>query len=157
MQDLETPYGAMAAAEREESLDRRLAYLLLRLAIGSAMLMHGVVRVFVIGAGAFAGGMVRQMAHAPLPSVLVRLFGTVLPFGELILGLLLVLGLWTRWGLVAGVLLMLSLIFGSGLNSDWQGIGIQLTYAAIFCVLLGLRRYNALSLDGRLPREARSE
>jgi thiosulfate dehydrogenase [quinone] large subunit len=145
MQDHAMQSDTTTADAREESLDRRLAYLLLRLAIGTAMLMHGVVRVFVIGAGSFAGGMVRQMAHAPLPPVLVRLFGTALPFGEL----LLVLGLWTRWVLAACVLLMLSLIFGSGLNSDWQGVGIQLTYAAIFCALLGLRRYNALSLDGR--------
>ena len=74
-------------------LDRRLAYLLLRLTLGLNILLHGAVRVPALGA--FVEGMVRQFTDTPLPAVAVRLFGLVLPFLEAAIGLLLTIGLWT--------------------------------------------------------------
>ena len=86
-------------------LDRRLAYLLLRLTLGINILFHGAVRLPVLDA--FAEG-------------------TVQPFLETAIGLLLIVGLWTRWALVAGALLIAALVFGTALRSDWETLSIQM-------------------------------
>jgi uncharacterized membrane protein YphA (DoxX/SURF4 family) len=78
---------------RRARLDRRLAYLLLRLTLGLNILLHGAVRLPALGA--FAAGMVQQFADSPLPAMAVRLFGLLLPFLETAIGLLLTIGLWT--------------------------------------------------------------
>ncbi len=51
-----------------------------------------------------------------LPEALATLFGYALPFGELALGLLLVLGLLTRLAALGGVLLMVSFLIAIGVN-----------------------------------------
>jgi uncharacterized membrane protein YphA (DoxX/SURF4 family) len=135
-------------AEPQDSralLDRRLAYLLLRLTLGINILLHGAVRLPALGA--FAAGMVQQFADTPLPAMAVRLFGLVLPFMETAIGLLLIVGLWTRWTLVAGGLLIVALVFGTALRSDWETLGIQMLYAIIYYLLLAARTYNYFALD----------
>lgn len=141
--------------EASELFDRRLACLMLRLAIGFALFMHGVTRIFVIGDVRFAAGIVRQMAHTPLPPALAHPYALVLPFGELTIGFLLLAGLWSRWIPMLGVLLMLSLMFGSGLNYDWQGVMTQLFYAVVFFLLLFFRSYNVFSVDAWISGRAR--
>jgi thiosulfate dehydrogenase [quinone] large subunit len=79
---------------------------------------------------------------------MVRAFGSALPPIEGLIGLLLLLGLKTRWALIAASLSMLVLTFGSALVQDWTAVGAQLMYALVFSVLLFLRQYNAWSLDG---------
>ncbi len=54
--------------------------------------------------------------YAVLPDALATLFGYALPFGELALGLLLVLGLLTRLAALGGVLLMISFLVAIGVN-----------------------------------------
>ena len=126
-------------------LDRRLAYLLLRLTLGINILLHGAVRLPALGA--FAEGTVQQFADTPLPAVTVCLFGLVLPFLETAIGLLLTVGLWTRWALVAGGLLLAALVFGTALRSDWQTLSIQMLYAIIYYLLLAGRTYDYFALD----------
>jgi thiosulfate dehydrogenase (quinone) large subunit len=126
-------------------LDRRLAYLLLRLTLGINILLHGAVRLPVLSA--FAEGTVRQFADTPLPAVAVRLFGLLLPFLETAIGLLLIVGLWTRWALVAGGLLIAALVFGTALRSDWETLSIQMLYAIIYYLLLAGRTYDYFALD----------
>jgi thiosulfate dehydrogenase [quinone] large subunit len=75
-------------------------------------------------------------------------FGLVLPWVEATLGLLLLLGLATRFALIAASLTILALTFGSTLRQDWESAGLQLIYAAIYAALLAFRRDNAYSLDG---------
>jgi thiosulfate dehydrogenase (quinone) large subunit len=125
-------------------LDRRLAYLLLRLTLGVNILLHGAVRLPALGA--FAEEMVQQFAGTPLPAVAVRLFGLLLPFLETVIGLLLIVGLWTRGALVTGALLIAALVFGTALRSDWQTLNIQMLYAIIYCLLLAGRTYDYFSL-----------
>jgi thiosulfate dehydrogenase (quinone) large subunit len=126
-------------------LDRRLAYLLLRLTLGINILLHGVVRLPALGA--FAEGTVQQFADTPLPAVAVRLFGVSLPFLETAIGLLLIVGLWTRWALVAGGLLIAALVLGTALRSDWETLSIQMIYAIIYYLLLTGRTYDYFALD----------
>lgn len=126
-------------------LDRRLAYLLLRLTLGINMLLHGAVRLPALGA--FAVGMVQQFADTPLPAMAVHLFGLVLPFMETAIGLLLIVGLWTRWTLVAGGLLMAALVFGTALRSDWEALSTQMLYAIIYYLLLAARTDDYFALE----------
>jgi thiosulfate dehydrogenase (quinone) large subunit len=126
-------------------LDRRLAHGILRLTLGVNMLMHGVVRVPDLAG--FADGIVASFAETPLPPLSVRLFALSLPFIEAGIRFLLVLGLFTRWALVAGGLVMTALVFGTALRSDWETVGIQMIYAAIYSLLLAGKIDNDFSLD----------
>ncbi|WNG48129.1 DoxX family membrane protein [Archangium minus] len=120
-------------------------YFLLRLSLGINILGHGLVRIG--NPGAFADALVQLFAHTWLPSPLVRLFALLLPFIELILGVLLTLGLLTRAALFAGGLVMVSLIFGTALRSDWETLGLQMIYAALYSALMATAHVNRLSLD----------
>lgn len=118
--------------------ERRLAYALLRLIVGVNFLGHGFIRVFH-GLTAFAQGLVKSMAEAPLPAAFVLGFGYCVPCVELAIGVLLVLGLWTRWALVGASLLMAALMVGVTLKQDWSTAGVQLGYGLVLFVLLFLR------------------
>jgi uncharacterized membrane protein YphA (DoxX/SURF4 family) len=74
---------------------------------------------------------VKEFAAAPLPPALVGAYATALPFVEGGIGLLLVLGLFTRPALVAAMLVIMSLIFGSSLLEKWSLVGDQMLYWAL--------------------------
>ncbi|MFZ3216214.1 MAG: DoxX family membrane protein [Candidatus Acidiferrales bacterium] len=131
-------------------LDRKLAYLMLRLIVGLDILMHGLVRLPHLSA--FADGVVTLFTETVLPASIVRPFATGLVFAEMIVGLLVLAGLWTRWALLAGLLLMATLIFGTALLSNWNTVAIQLLYVAIYAAALATREYNAYSVDALLQR-----
>jgi len=131
--------------------ERRTAYALLRLAVGVNLTMHGISRM-ISGPGEFAAKLVIQFTHAPLPAWSVWVFALMLPSIETILGLLILLGVRTRAALIAAVLLIALLTFGSALVQDWNSAGIQLTYAMAYSALLFLRRYNGWSVDAWMQR-----
>jgi thiosulfate dehydrogenase (quinone) large subunit len=131
-------------------LDRRLAYLMLRFTLGLSILMHGLVRLPHLSA--FADGLVKLFAETPLPAAVVRLFAVGLVFVETIVGLLILLGLWTRRSLLLGTLMIAALVFGTALRSDWNTLAIQMLYASIYTALIATRGYNAYSLDVLIQR-----
>jgi thiosulfate dehydrogenase (quinone) large subunit len=131
----------------EAQLDRRLAYALLRAIIGVNLAVHGISRLLA-GPHAFATSLVGTFHATPLPAWSVLAFGLVLPWVEATLGLLILLGLVTRFALIAASLIILALTFGSTLRQDWQSAGLQLIYAAIYAALLAFRQENTYSLDG---------
>ena len=126
-----------------------LAFVLGRLLLGLDFLMHGLVRLPKLAA--FRAGLVKNYAATVLPEPLVGLFATVLPFAEAALGALLLLGLFTRPVLVGGMLLLLVLVlvFGSGLREQWDAIEAQLVHGLLFGALLLLVQHNRLCLDRR--------
>lgn len=126
--------------------NRRLAYALLRLFVGVNIAMHGISRL-AFDPAKFHATIEGQFAHTPLPSLLVTAFAVTLPWAEAVLGLLVLVGLFTRMTLVGGALLMVVLTFGSSLLQDWQVAGTQLIYAMAYFVLLFLLRYNGWSMD----------
>ena len=126
-------------------MDRQLAYAILRLTLGVNLLVHGLVRLPQLAS--FAHSLVQAFAKTPLPPQLIRLFAFVLPFAETFVGLLLTLGLWTRLALVSGGLLTIALVFGTALRSDWDTLGIQMIYAAIYYLLLVGRICDRFSID----------
>jgi thiosulfate dehydrogenase [quinone] large subunit len=127
--------------------DRRLAYTLLRAIIGVNLAVHGISRLLA-GPHPFATSLVTMFHDTPLPAWSVLSFGLALPWVETALGLLILLGLATRFALIAASLTILALTFGSTLRQDWQSAGLQLIYAAIYAALLAFRQENTYSLDG---------
>ncbi|MFZ0678913.1 DoxX family protein [Candidatus Binatus sp.] len=129
-------------------LDRKLAYVVFRLSLGINLLIHGAGRFLGPGVDAFSSKTTAEFASTPLPAGLVNAFLTVLPFAEFILGSLITLGLFTRWALVLGGLLITALIVGTALRSDWTTVGIQMIYAITYYLLMLNRADNAIALDG---------
>lgn len=144
----------MTTTERSADLDRKLAYVVFRLSLGVNMLIHGGGRFFGAGVEGFSSKTASEFVATPLPAGLVHAFLFVLPFAEFIVGVLITLGLFTRWALTLGGLLITALIFGTALRNDWPTVGIQMIYAITYYLLLLNRSDNGFSLDA-LFRPAR--
>ena len=120
--------------------ERQHAYLLLRLVTGLDFFMHGFSRIFTgNGLPGFAQTMVSTMAKTPLLPSAVLATGYVIPCVELLIGTLLLLGLFTRAALTLALLLMLLLMFGIALTQNWTVASEQLLYAFILATLLFTR------------------
>ena len=130
-----------------KTTDRNLAYLFFRVFLGINIAVHGASRIYT-GVSGFAAELLSQFAKTPLPSQMVHLFGVSLPFGEAVIGALILLGLWSRLAYCAGFLLMIALTFGSTLRQDWTAAGWQLLYAFAYATLLAFREHNRYSVDG---------
>jgi thiosulfate dehydrogenase [quinone] large subunit len=122
-----------------------LAFVLGRLLMGVAFLTHFLVRLPKLVA--FQTGVVKQFATSMLPELLVRPFAMVLPFVEGGIGLLLIIGLFTRPALAAALLLMTTLVFGSSLLEQWDTVGTQLVYGLFLFALVLHCQHNRLCLD----------
>jgi thiosulfate dehydrogenase [quinone] large subunit len=133
-------------------LDRALACLLLRATLGLNLALHGITRIFIGGVTQFVNTTLTQFQNTPLPVWQVRAFATVVPYAELLLGALLFAGLWTRWALSAGALLMMALIFGTALRSEWNILFLQMFYSFLYFALLMCRQYDSFSVDGLLRK-----
>lgn len=131
----------------EGSGDKKIAYLFVRLAMAISMLTHGLVRLPKLGA--FSDGMVEQFSDFMFPEWLVRPWSYAVPFIEFFLGITLLLGLFTRLSAIAGAVLILILLGGSGMVEGWSAFPSQLIHLAFFVAILLYRRYNSFALDGR--------
>lgn len=136
-----------------DARDITLAHTALRVALGFNFLMHGLSR-FITGVGAFAEGMSKSFASTVLPVPLAHAFALPLPFIEFTLGVLIILGFFTRPALIACSALLLALTFGVSLQAKWEVAGSQLMYQLIVAAVLCTSRYDAYSIDGRRRRAA---
>src|SRR5919204_2742503 len=96
--------------------NREIAYTLARVAYGVIFLFYGVGK-FMGGLSNFVGGM-NQHFSGKLPAAMVMPFAYTLPFGEVTAGALILLGLFTRVGLVISGLLLIGLTFGTVMLGD---------------------------------------
>lgn len=138
---------ADAPAPRLTARDAQLAHLLLRLALGVNILLHGAVRLPKLAA--FAEGLTQGFAETWLPLELVRPFAYAIPIVEALVGALLIVGLFTREALVAGAALMVVLLAGTCIKEDWSTAGLQLIYSALYFALLATRSWERWSVDTR--------
>lgn len=121
-------------------------YVILRLAIAFSMFGHGLVRLPKLDK--FSGWMMQSFEKSMLPQALVLPFSYALPVMEFLIGLLLILGLFTRYALVAGGVVMILLIFGTTMIENWEALPSQLIHVAFFGVLLNhVGQYNGYALD----------
>ena len=126
-----------------------LAYGLLRLIFGINIMLHGVTRLLA-PQGAFLAYLTHYFEKTPLmPKEILPAFAIILPWCEAIFGALVLVGVATRFALIAGALVLAALAFGTNLAQDWNIAGLQLIYAFIYYYLLAHReRLNEISIDG---------
>jgi thiosulfate dehydrogenase [quinone] large subunit len=124
-----------------------IAYTILRLSFGANILLHGLSRV-LNGKAAFLAYLTHYFEHAHLvPAGMLPIFAAVLPWVETTLGLLLVLGLFSRFALIVGGLVLAVLVVGTNLAQDWLVAGLQIPYCFVYYYLLIHLEQNRMSLD----------
>ena len=128
---------------------RQVAYALLRVTLGMIFLTTGIVK-FTMGVSNFAAAVQPSFA-GKLPLFLVTPFLYLLPFAEVTVGALLILGLFNVLALVLAGLLLLALTFGKTAVNDSTTVAGNLSYVLIDFVLLWLADHNGYSID-RLRR-----
>lgn len=137
----------LEAASTSKTSNAVIAYTILRLSFGANILLHGLSRI-LNGRPAFLAYLNHYFEHAHLvPAGMLPVFGAILPWVETTLGLLLMLGLFTRFALIAGGLAMLVLVIGTNLAQDWIVSGLQLIYVFIYYYLLVHIDENGVSVD----------
>jgi thiosulfate dehydrogenase [quinone] large subunit len=124
---------------------REIAYALLRMTLGIMFLFFGIGK-FTMGIGNFASGMQQNFA-GKLPSFLLGPFAYILPFAEVTIGLLLLLGLLNVFGLILAGLLMIALVFGMVLQGQAPIVANNVFYGVVIFILLWSAEYNRFSLD----------
>jgi len=137
----------METVSSSKASDVAIAYTILRLSFGANILLHGVSRL-LNGRAAFLAYLTHYFEHSHLiPASSLPAFGVVLPWVETTLGLLLMLGLFSRFSLIAGALVMTALVIGTNLAQDWLVSGLQLIYCFLYYYLLVHMEENRMSLD----------
>lgn len=125
--------------------DISLAYGLLRIVVGINYFNHGFTRLGNIPG--FMDAMVGAMEGAWMPEPLVRLTAFFVSPVELIFGLCLILGLFTRLSLVVLFVLMAILMYGVTIVQNWDSASSQLMYNLVLFILLAGVGYNRWALD----------
>jgi len=145
---LQAAESSRAADSSLRYSDSVIAYTILRLSFGANIMLHGVSRLLA-GHAAFLAYLTHYFEKTPLiPASFLPIFAAALPPVETALGLLLLLGVGTRFSLIAGSLVMAALVAGTNLAQDWNVAGLQLIYCFIYYYLLAHRRdLNRISLD----------
>lgn len=131
-------------------MDKKRAYLLSRLAIGLSFFGHGLVRLPKLDG--FSKWMMGQFSKSFLPDVLVLPFSYALPILEFAAGLMIIIGLFTRQGLLLAGLVTLALIFGTTMIENWDALPSQLIHIAFLSVLLVYLPYNSYAVDKILKK-----
>src|ERR687884_2080293 len=124
---------------------RETAYALMRVTLVLVFLFYGLGK-FTGGFGNYAVGLQQRFA-GKLPSALVLPFGYALPFLEVLVGVLILLGLFNSIALVLSGLLLAALTFGMVILGDTPTVAHNLQYVLINFVLLSFADYNGYSVD----------
>jgi len=134
--------------------DKSLAYALLRISLGINFAGHGLIRIYN-GVATFAQTTAEHLAKSPLPHSFTHGFSYAIPFLEAVLGLMLILGIFTRYALICGAVFMMALTLGVTANQQWGIASQQLLYSVVFFLLLFLLEHNSLALDNALGRTSK--
>jgi len=145
--------GLATAGKRTNILagvsDLELAYSIGRFTMGVNIFFHGTMRI-ITGVEPWATKQAQAFVGDPLlPMWSVLAFLYVLPFVEAILGALTLLGLYTRWVLLAGAALIFVLVFGNLTRQDWGTVGNNMHYVLYYVLLIAAQKYNRFALDTR--------
>lgn len=118
----------------------QLGILVLRLALGSSMAYHGYLKFMSGATGLYKVGV--MLAPLGVPGYF-ELFGTFAAFSELLGGILVALGLFTRLGslLLAGVLFTATILHLDAGFFSWD-YPSQMGFAALAIFFMGGGRYS---------------
>lgn len=125
-------------------------YVLLRLGIGASLFGHGLVRLPKLNT--FSNWMIGSFEKSILPKILTIPFSYALPIAEFAIGLLLLLGLFTRQSAMAGGIVMIILILGTTLIENWEALPSQLIHLAFMALLLQFISNNSIAIDNLLKK-----
>jgi thiosulfate dehydrogenase [quinone] large subunit len=129
-------------------IDLSFAALVMRLGVGLAFFMAGLGKI--LNFNVRVTGMEDSFTETWLPDFLVSIFANLLPFAEIILGSLLLLGLFLRPALYLGGLLLIVLNFGLLVRGDGNVAKSNIAYLIIIALDIILLNYNKYSLDNLL-------
>ncbi len=130
----------------------QIGYFLFRVIAGVNLFFHGFMRVLT-GVSAWEVPTAALFADTFLPMPLVHAFLYTIPFIEVALGALIILGVFTRWALIGGLIFMLVLVFGHTARQNWGGAHTVMHYGLYYWILLALLSQNWMSLDNRRSTE----
>lgn len=123
-----------------------LAYLFIRTALGLNIFLHGFSRI-TGKYQQFVGSVTKEFEATSLNVRVVRIFAMVLPWLELIIGALLLFGLFTKGSAISGFFLLMLLLFGKSIKQDWLTVSLQMIYAFFYVLLIAFLKYNTISID----------
>jgi thiosulfate dehydrogenase [quinone] large subunit len=122
-----------------------LSIFIARIVIATSMMGHGIVRIPKLQA--FSDGMVASFKNSMMPEIMVRPFSYTVPFVELLIGILLLIGLFRKYTLILAAIYIIALIIGSCLIEKWDWVAIQMFYGLYFAILLSQIDSDPYSLD----------
>lgn len=132
---------------------RSAAYALVRVAMGVVLLFNGAAKL-LIGVDGFSAVLTESFADTVPPGGLVGALAGVLPFIEVALGALLLLGLLTPHVLLVAGALLVVLTFGSVVQAeDPSAVAHNVFYTMVVGLLLWTESANAWALDRLRIRE----
>lgn len=124
---------------------KQTAYALLRISMGVNFLAHGLVRIPKLTG--FKTWMLSEFKNSLLPNWSVSVWASILPFLELIIGLLLLIGYQTYKTSIAGAFVIVILLFGSCMIEKWDWASTQMLYALFYYFLIAYNSQNRFALD----------
>lgn len=127
----------------------QFGYFVMRIMLGLNLFMHGSMRHFY-GIEQWVEQNAESFIDTILPMILVIVSLYLIPTVQIMLGTLLLLGLFTRPALLGSVLLFLTLDVGHGVRQMWPGFHLIMHYSIYIWILLVLHRQNWLALDNKL-------
>ncbi len=128
----------------------QIGYFFMRIMLGVNLFFHGFMRIIQTGGVAvWEQPMATTFEETFLPMALVHAFLYMIPYIEVLLGAMTLLGLYTRWALLVGVSFYVILMFGHTVRQNWAGVHIIMHYGFYYWVLLVLLGQNWLALDNR--------
>lgn len=127
------------------AIDRHIGFALLRLMLGINMLGRSIVRIPELQN--FANGMADNFAETFLPETFVFLYAYIIVFTETVIGVMLILGWKTRWGLTIMGLLLASLAFGVILQSNFGTAANIMIYGIGVYLLLSNTQHDHFGID----------
>ena len=130
-----------------------LGAFLVRFALGMLFFVMGLNK-FIKGAADVSAQIAGMFKDSWLPAVMVAPYTHVLPYMEVSVGVLLLLGLFRGVAVTLGSLLMLSLTFGMMVAGNGPIIATNMTYVLMFAVALFTSPWDRIKLDSLLFRRS---
>ncbi|MFO7975138.1 MAG: DoxX family membrane protein [Candidatus Hydrogenedentota bacterium] len=125
-----------------------VAGFLLRLALGVLFLFAAIGKFAGPGPMGFATWILQEFEATYLPRFLVVPYAYALPYVEFLLGVVLILGVFTKVSLTLAALTLISLAFGKMVQQDHATVANNFNYVFMAAVALWFSwRDNILSLD----------
>ncbi len=140
-------------AQKNKQCAMALGGTLLRLGLGMLFTVAALGKFLGPGYLGFARSMQESFAKTWLPGLLVAPFAYVLPLVETAVGILLLVGLFTRPTLVVTGLLLIVLAFGMMVQGNGTVVAANLNYVLLVAVtLVLLAESNPYSIDAMMKK-----